>query len=583
MDSTKERACWRDLLLISGVGILLFISFLGTRDIWSAGEGRVALVAQQMLNTDNWVIPSLGNRMRMKKPPLAYWLTAIASLPGGRVTVFSSRLPNALAGVGVMLLIYLFGLEWFTRRAALWGALLAGTSGTIWQQARTTGIEMPLLFFSLLGLYAWWRYHVGSPPQVPDGQTSERSRPLGWLLLCYAAFALSALEKAHVGPALFLSIILVYITLTASWGRTTARQFFRHHACGLLLFFVIVLPWVVLVFQRLGEASGTDSTWAAAQIWWGEISGPVKNPDHPEAWYYFLRTAPGDGQPWFFFGLIGLFLPLGKSARSQRGMYLLTTWAVLTIVFFSLPASKKSYYILPVYAALALLGGRLFAAFESGECPEILARVTRWLLAVFGGAAVFLALLVWPIWFVVLHDKPKFQSVGEHLGGLLFISLGLFGVGGYLLFALWKKLRTRALMAMFFLTVSTLAGVVYSYPAQNIHKSKRQVAEYLAPRLRESDRVFTYEVSGSAVFAFYLRHSVERLVETHGIGEQLAYKKIDPRATRVFILMAKKDLTRLRGKTDREQLHEVAHPEVPKKIHWYRFEVRSKNSSRKIL
>ena len=125
----SRRITRRDLFLVLLAGIILNIPFLGLRDIWSSGEARVAQVARQMRSPGgNWIIPELGDEPRLKKPPLAYWLTVIASLPFDDVDEFNSRLPNALSGIGVMLLIYLIGCGLFDRRAGLVSAIACGNN-----------------------------------------------------------------------------------------------------------------------------------------------------------------------------------------------------------------------------------------------------------------------------------------------------------------------------------------------------------------------------------------------------------------------------------------------------------------------
>ena len=82
------------LLFIAAV---MLLPFLGMTDFNTKGEPREAIVAQTMLQTDNWVLPSNNGGEFAYKPPLFHWLVALSSLPGGEVTEFTSQGPDILA------------------------------------------------------------------------------------------------------------------------------------------------------------------------------------------------------------------------------------------------------------------------------------------------------------------------------------------------------------------------------------------------------------------------------------------------------------------------------------------------------
>src|SRR5271165_5272077 len=60
-------------------------------------EALRAIVAREFLHTGNWLVPTLYGEPLLTKPPGHYAAIALASLPAGRVTEWSARLPSALA------------------------------------------------------------------------------------------------------------------------------------------------------------------------------------------------------------------------------------------------------------------------------------------------------------------------------------------------------------------------------------------------------------------------------------------------------------------------------------------------------
>ncbi len=101
-------------VLIAAATLPQFLLGLGDRNIWIPLEARYALVAREMLETGQWILPHLGGMVYADKPPLLFWSIALLSALGPGVTEWTARLPSALAAVGVCLMTWRLGVRCFS-------------------------------------------------------------------------------------------------------------------------------------------------------------------------------------------------------------------------------------------------------------------------------------------------------------------------------------------------------------------------------------------------------------------------------------------------------------------------------------
>src|SRR5262249_4372200 len=84
-------------------------------------EYRLGAAVLDVLQNGNWLCPhdALGNT---DKPPLLVWLSALVSMPSGRVTPFTLYLPSAAAVLATSWLVLFAGRRWLGARAAVLAA-----------------------------------------------------------------------------------------------------------------------------------------------------------------------------------------------------------------------------------------------------------------------------------------------------------------------------------------------------------------------------------------------------------------------------------------------------------------------------
>lgn len=374
------------VVLICAISILPWI---GLSDFSTKGEPREAAVAISMLETDNWVLPTVYADEFAYKPPMAHWLIAAASYPQGSVSEFSSRLPSAIALLVLMGCTLMFFGERVKFQEAFISTLILLTCIEIHRAGMTSRVDMLLTTFVVLGLYTlyWWENKLqlkGLPIIIP------------LLLSC------AVLTKGPVGVILPLFIFGVYLLVLNKYSVLTVAKSILY--IGVASIF-LPLIWYVAAWKQGGD----DFLHVVLAENFGRffaIDSPAINYElgHENGVWYNLVTLLAGFMPWtvfFFFSLFGL--KLYKPTHSVKEM-LTTAWTrirsmekvklfgfvalVCIFVFYSIPSSKRSVYLMPAYPFISL-----FLAQYAIYLTEYRTKVTR----VFAGvlaAVVSIVLIV---------------------------------------------------------------------------------------------------------------------------------------------------------------------------------------------
>ena len=107
----------RDAWLLFGFALVVLATGMGLRDPWPADEPRFALVAKQMWDSGNFLIPHRGIEPYSDKPPVFMWLQLAGhALTGSWRLAF--LLPSLLAALGTLALVYDLSRRAWSARAA---------------------------------------------------------------------------------------------------------------------------------------------------------------------------------------------------------------------------------------------------------------------------------------------------------------------------------------------------------------------------------------------------------------------------------------------------------------------------------
>ncbi|MEK7757178.1 MAG: glycosyltransferase family 39 protein, partial [Planctomycetota bacterium] len=361
-----------------------------------------ALAARNALQSGDWLIPMVNDAPLIRKMPLGVWLIAAAAyVPGAAagsapVTLFSARLPSALAGIGTVLVTAWLGSMLFGRRGGLIaGFLCAGCAATVFY-SRNAQVDMVLTFFTTLAFACFWR---GAMHEQPSRWS------MAWF---YVAFALAMMAKAPlplatVGLSLFAYWFVTIPFLAASIGGQHPsggflRRFFGEWAGqlsrlrtlwllpGIAVFVILVGVWPAYVSTQVDNAL---ELWRIEYL--SRFTGELSDKTQP-VWYY-LPLLFGLTLPFMLSipeAVVAPFLP--RYAAQRRGLAYAFTWALAATWFLSSSGFKRPHYLLSVIPAYCLLLApvidRLFFGVVStaGRGARFACRVLPALLAA-GGIA----------------------------------------------------------------------------------------------------------------------------------------------------------------------------------------------------
>lgn len=407
---SNERSPWWFLPFL----LLLAFGFLGTRGLNEPDEGRYAEIAREMVETSNWLVPHIWYVPHLDKPPFTYWAVA-ASLSVFGVNEWAARLPLALAGLSTIWAVFLLVRSLAGAAAARGSALLLGTTALFWVMARMLTTDMFLAQFIAWAVYFLWRswrsldeleapssvtpqpsskVNEDEPDPAGDARGLAARRSFGWQQAAWAAMAGGALTK---GPIALIIPLLAFGTLLW-WRRKEAGArlsiLLLGAVAGGTLFAVIAVPWYWMVW---GSVPHSFDYMVRGQVVGHALQAAAKNRAQP-IWFFvpvllvgFLPWTPLLGWLWRRDHWRSL------DARAQEGWLLLSVWAGVTFVIFSLNSAKLMHYILPLFPPLAALVALRWPAVFGAPAPTGLVSAPPPIVWRAVAAGAVLVLLVFPL------------------------------------------------------------------------------------------------------------------------------------------------------------------------------------------
>ncbi|MDH3257155.1 MAG: glycosyltransferase family 39 protein [Nitrospinota bacterium] len=331
----KDRTFQIVFLLYSS--LLIFLGRQADAGLLNFDDSFHAQKAKELLAGGSLWLNTFHGQPVFDKPPLTFWLTALAFEVFG-VSGYSAVLVTGLLGTGVVYITYRLAEKLFQDP---WVAFLAGIvlifPGYFLDYSRRGMTDIALTFFITLALYCFFL---------------ARENPRWYLAFGFSTVG-AILTKSVLG--LFpLLIALGVLVLSRRW-KTIANPNF---VAGMVIALGLGSVWHIINWMEYGDRFiHQHFGWL---IWERFLKGDPATPNASPFYFLgYLKGFFGNYWPWLPIAVVGCW-QFGKKAVAETGghkdRYLLVLlWVGIILVVLSMANAQYFRYMLPVFPALAII------------------------------------------------------------------------------------------------------------------------------------------------------------------------------------------------------------------------------------
>ena len=341
--------------LICATLYVCYFSHLGAIGFVGPDEPRYAWIARDMAETGDWVTPRLYGKPWFEKPPLYYWGAAISFKLFG-VSEAAARLPSAISALLATLAMAWLAWRIYGAETARWLLLLLPTTVGMIGFSHAAATDMPFSAMLTIAMVCA-AVVVGLVPDESSREGAQHPVPLQgeandtrlWLALILFGFflGLAALAKGPAGIILCAGAVFFWALFTKRW-RDALRLF---HPAAMASFCVTALPWYILCarrnpdFFRIFIIEHNFKRFLTPEF------------QHIQPFWFYVPVLFVALLPWTALVVAPVVDARGflkKGSPNQALNLLFISYALFTVLFFSVSRSKLPGYILPVVFPLGL-------------------------------------------------------------------------------------------------------------------------------------------------------------------------------------------------------------------------------------
>lgn len=314
-------------------------------DLIDPTEARYATVAQEMVESNDWITPKLpspeGAIPYLGKPPLHFWMTAL-SYKLFNFEEWSARLPSFLAALISLLAVMYFAHGNFGSRVGLLSGLvlfssvlfffIAGASVT--DMTLTAGITASIVFLFELTTsqrIQFWKIAFGA---LFAGLAFLCKGPVALALIAcpFALWSVVYGEYRWLKSVPWLSLFIIFALVVAPWFVLSEIQ-----NPGFIKYFIWNENIARYLFRDYGDRYGTGHVYTYGTSWIMLAISFVP-------WSLFLiwglyRTGPKKSWKWI---------------KADRTRFFVFAWGISAALFFTFVRQLHAMYILPALPGLAI-------------------------------------------------------------------------------------------------------------------------------------------------------------------------------------------------------------------------------------
>jgi hypothetical protein len=351
--STTTRLLSTSVWPLIIAAIVLILIGIGLRDPWPADEPRFALVAKEMVETEQWFFPARAQELYPDKPPIFMWAIALFYWITGSIRV-SFLLPSALSGLLTIFLVYDITKRLWNKKTGLVAGWLLLFSLQFMLQAKTAQIDAMVCAWITLACYGLLRYCL-----VDGG--------FKWYALAWFFMGIGVITKG-VGflPLLMLLPYIAYRLFKASPEAIVHKPMWTWFTGPLFMLFAISL-WFVPMLLLVAQSDNLFFEIYRDNILFKQTVTRYADSWHhvKPFWYYITSVIPIFWLP-SILALPWLLKPWINSVKNLDPRIILPLgFVVLVILFFSMSPGKRGVYVLPALPMFIIAVAPYFELLKS--------------------------------------------------------------------------------------------------------------------------------------------------------------------------------------------------------------------------
>ncbi len=362
-------------------------------------ESKYAEIPREILVTGDWITPHLNYTNYYTKPPLTFWITALAYKIFG-VSPWVARLTNICWAFTASLMTGILASKMFGSTTGPIASAIFLLTSEVYAYCLDAGIEFGLISCNISALLFFWLY-----------ENSHTKRKL-FLRLFYVCIGLSFLAKGLLGLTLPLAIVFVYLTVCKELNKIKTL----FDPIGIFLFLSLTIPWLVLI--SLQHPDFLKCFIINEHL--GRILGTLDSKDSLFPTSIFLAHVVGEFFPWTIYVpfICDVTSTYWKKKGEKKKIVFLITWSLIPLLLFSIAKCKVDFYSLHIYPPLFII---LSVAVEKIITQNQEIRIIRWwkylwlCLAVIAIICYFILTLGSKSELIAILDIPSFKIARRFL------------------------------------------------------------------------------------------------------------------------------------------------------------------------
>lgn len=397
----KRGASWRSrvgaltsvnnisLTLIIALALAYLLPGLIGHDPWKQDEAYIFGCVYHILQTGDWVVPTMAGEPFMEKPPLYYLVAAALAKLASPLLPFHD---GARLASGLFVAITLLGVGWAARRS--WG--------------EGYGRGAVLLMLSCVGLL------IHAHMMLTDlALLAGFTIALAGFVACNAALRWSGLllgtgagmaflAKGIIGPGVIVAAALALPVFFREWRK---RNYFLQLQWAALAALPWLTIWPIALYLRSPELFHSWFWDNNIGRFFGFSVAVLGAEAEQDFWW---KTFPSFLFPlWLFVALV--FWKWRRAAWQQPAVQIGITLTIIMGTVLAVSASARSIYSLPMVTMLALVG-----AGAVHDIPRWIERALAFVGIALGSAAIIFIWLVW-VYLVSVNHAPDWPWLGKWL------------------------------------------------------------------------------------------------------------------------------------------------------------------------